>query len=190
MALSAPRIIYLSFPPKEIAGGIKLAFRHVEILCKIGIPAAIATTEPCSPSWFDDVTWVKIASMHEQAVATILSQAAVYLSLQRFDSVGMLALEAMASGAVVAGFTGIGGREYASSNNGFWAQEDDIEACVEQLATAASLVRTGGAAYTDMLQYAYQTSRFYALERLAQRLAELWGPTYEHAKAETRGTED
>ena len=49
----SPRIVYLSWPAKEITGGIKLAFRHVEILREAGFDAIIATPDGQPPQWFE-----------------------------------------------------------------------------------------------------------------------------------------
>ena len=51
------------------------------------------------------------------------------------------------SGCVVAGFTGIGGREYANAENGFWVDEDDFPACVKALAAAVELSLTNDTAH-------------------------------------------
>ena len=48
----AQRIVYLSWPAEEIAGGIKLAFRHVEILREAGLDAVVATEGAKPPTWF------------------------------------------------------------------------------------------------------------------------------------------
>jgi glycosyltransferase involved in cell wall biosynthesis len=55
----------------------------------------------------------------------------------------MTILEAMACGCLVAGFTGIGPREYATAMNGLWVGEDDCEAA------ALALVRACGDADQD-----------------------------------------
>ncbi len=66
--------------------------------------------------------WAVIQNKSEAEVAAIMGQAAIFLSLSRFEGLGMTTLEAMASGCLVVGFTGIGGREYASRTNGFWVE--------------------------------------------------------------------
>ena len=48
----AQRIIYLSWPAREISGGIKMAFRHVEVLREAGFDAMIATADAEPPLWF------------------------------------------------------------------------------------------------------------------------------------------
>jgi len=46
------RIVYLSWPPSEITGGIKMAFAHVEALREAGREAVIATPGAAMPMWF------------------------------------------------------------------------------------------------------------------------------------------
>jgi len=48
----AARIVYLSWPATEIAGGIKLVFRHVEALQAASIDAVVATPGAEPPGWF------------------------------------------------------------------------------------------------------------------------------------------
>src|SRR3569623_1282108 len=48
-----PRIVYLCWPPKEITGGIKVAFQHVEMLGESGFDAIIATAEALRPDWLE-----------------------------------------------------------------------------------------------------------------------------------------
>lgn len=57
----------------------------------------------------------------------------------------------MATGCIVAGFTGFGGRVYANSNNGFWAAEDDCLDAATQLAQALRTAKQGGPMYVDMV---------------------------------------
>ncbi len=83
--------------------------------------------------------WWPLVNEAEAKVATAMGEAGVFLSLGRLESLGLTPLEAMACGCVVAGFTGIGGREYATSANGFWAAEDDFPSCVKQLRAAVEL---------------------------------------------------
>lgn len=47
-----PRIVYLSWPAGEIAGGIKVAFQHVELLREAGRDAVVATPDGLAPTWF------------------------------------------------------------------------------------------------------------------------------------------
>ena len=49
----AQRIVYLSWPATEITGGIKLVFRHVEILREAGFDAVVATPGGEPPQWLE-----------------------------------------------------------------------------------------------------------------------------------------
>jgi hypothetical protein len=86
--------------------------------------------------------WWPLVNESEANVAAAMGEAGVFLSLGRLESLGLTPLEAMACGCVVAGFTGIGGREYATPANGFWAAEDDFPSCIKQLRAAVELAQT------------------------------------------------
>lgn len=86
-----------------------------------------------------DWEWQELSKLPEAGIARGMGEAKVFLSLGRLEGFGLTPLEAMACDCVVAGFTGIGGREYASAANGFWAPEDDFPACLEQIAAAIDL---------------------------------------------------
>ena len=79
------------------------------------------------------IPWIEIAKMNESQVAAVLGESAIYLSLCRLEAFAQSILEAMACGCILAGFTGIGAREYTTARNGFWTEEDDCAGCVEQL---------------------------------------------------------
>ena len=120
------------------------------------------------------IAWIEIAKMSESQVASVLGESAVYLSLCRFESFSQSILEAMACGCVLAGFTGIGARQYTTARNGFWAEEDDCVGCVEQLRAAVQLITDGGPAYADMLDAANLTARQHGREVLAKRVVAFW----------------
>jgi len=46
------RIVYLSWPPSEITGGIKMVFAHVEALREAGWEAVVSTSDAAMPTWF------------------------------------------------------------------------------------------------------------------------------------------
>lgn len=85
--------------------------------------------------------WLEISGQSEAETAAHLARAGVFLSLSRMESLGLAPLEAMASGCIVAGFTGIGGRDYARPENGFWVGEDDFPTCAAALRQAVSLAQ-------------------------------------------------
>ncbi|HEX2801992.1 MAG TPA: glycosyltransferase [Phenylobacterium sp.] len=105
-----------------------------------------------------DLGWAELNDAPELAVAKAFGAAGLFLSLSRLESVGMTPLEAMAAGCVCAGFTGVGGREYATPENGFWADEDDCEMAADALAEAADLVKTGGAPLARHIEAGRETA--------------------------------
>jgi glycosyltransferase involved in cell wall biosynthesis len=123
---------------------------------------------------FRAVPWVEITKVSEKQVAQTLGESSVYLSLSRFEAFGLSTLEALSSGCIVAGFTGIGGREYATSKNGFWAPEDDCVVAVEQLVRAVRLSMEGGDRYRDMVESAGATADYYSPARFRERVTTCW----------------
>lgn len=121
-----------------------------------------------------DIPWVEIAGKPEEEVVATLRESAVFLSLCRFEALPLTLLEAFSSGCVVAGFTGIGGRDYATSGNGFWAAEDDCLACVDQLTQAVRTVREGGPRLQAMIEASLQTARNYGEEAHRAALVRCW----------------
>jgi hypothetical protein len=86
-----------------------------------------------------DWQWLALDNKSESEVAAAMGTAEIFLALNRLDGFGLTPLEAMAADCVVAGFTGVGGREYATPQNGFWVAEDDFPAAVTALAQAIAL---------------------------------------------------
>ena len=97
--------------------------------------------------------WVYLHQASETQVAKVMGQSAVFLSLARLEAHGMTTLEAMASGCIVAGYSGVAGGTYtATVRNGFWAAEDDLAGCVDQLARAVQLAIDRDQAYHSMVK--------------------------------------
>ena len=85
------------------------------------------------------VPWVPLISMTRADCAKVMGQSAVYAALPLLESLGLMNLEAMASGCHVVGYTGHGGSEYAGADNGDWVAEGDHDAFVEKLRDACKL---------------------------------------------------
>lgn len=86
------------------------------------------------------VQWVVLEKASEADVAAAMADSAVFLSLARLEGLGLTGLEAMACGCAVTGFTGGGGREFATPQNGWWARDEDCEMAVAQLAACLEAV--------------------------------------------------
>lgn len=118
--------------------------------------------------------WRRLEKASERQVARTLGASTLFLSLSRLESVGMMPLEAMACGCVVAGFTGVGGQEFATASNGFWVPEDDCCAAADAVAEAADLVATGGAPLKRRLEAGYETARQWSYANFRVALEEVW----------------
>lgn len=121
-----------------------------------------------------DLSWVELDGVTEAQVAQAMAASSLFLSLSRLESVGMTTLEAMASGCVCAGFTGVGGLEYATADNGFWVADDDCEAAADALARAADLVLAGGPPLRRCLEAARETARQWSYAAFREMLEEVW----------------
>lgn len=91
-----------------------------------------------------DYRWALIDGRTEAETASALASASVFLSLARLEGMSLTIAEAMASGCLIAGFTGLGAREYANADNGLWVGEDDCEAAAHALVRAVELAEAHG----------------------------------------------
>ena len=123
---------------------------------------------------YRDWEWIEIANVGEDEVAKRMGTARVFLSLSRLEGFGLTPLEAMASGCVVAGFTGIGGREYATHKNGFWAGEDDFATCITALEKAAELSKLSDGALDKYRTACQKTLSSYTPETFSKGVKDAW----------------
>jgi hypothetical protein len=137
------------------------------------VPFIQATFVRIYPDYLD-IPWVAIHQMTRRDAAQVLSESAIFLSLSDKESFGLPPLEAMASGCVVAGFHGDGGREYMTEGNGWWAETGDWRACVHGLAAALETFDQGGAALEDYQRRAMQTVEAYSVEIMEEKLLAYW----------------
>lgn len=121
-----------------------------------------------------EMGWHRLENATEAQVAEVFSGASIHLSLSRMESVGLTTLEALASGCVCAGFTGGGGRQYATPDNGFWVDDDDCLAAADALAEAVSLVRCGGAPLRRYTDAALATAQQWSYAAFRTELEAAW----------------
>lgn len=85
---------------------------------------------------FAHVPWVALNGVDRAGVAKALGESAIFACFALLESLGLLALEAMASACHVVGYTGHGGAEYATPENGDWIADGEQEAFVRALRDA------------------------------------------------------
>ena len=123
---------------------------------------------------FQSIPWVSINGVSTDMAAKILSESAVFLSLSHRESFGLPPLEAMASGCLVAGFHGDGGREYMHVNNGWWADPGDWQTCINGLASAVRIFDARGAAFAHIQNEMAATVGRYQPEQMKRELLNFW----------------
>lgn len=89
------------------------------------------------------VPWVALNNMSRQDCAAAMAQSVIYAALPHLESLGLMNLEAMAGGCHVVGYTGHGGAEYATPQNGDWIADGDHDGFVEKLQGACKLYESG-----------------------------------------------
>jgi hypothetical protein len=121
-----------------------------------------------------DLPWVTLEDVPEHQVADTLGTSAILLSLSHLEGLGLLPLEAMASDCLVAGFTGHGGKEYATPENGFWAE--DPEGVVQALGAAADLYARGGPARDAKISAGRATAAKWSRSAMEEALGAFFAP--------------
>lgn len=119
-------------------------------------------------------SWDVIEGRTEAETAEALARAAVFLSLARFEGMCTSIIEAMSSGCLVAGFTGIGAREYATTLNGLWVEEDDCEAAARALIRAVEIHEAAGVEAALMREAAARTAAAWNEPAFLQALTTFW----------------
>ncbi|OHB29764.1 MAG: hypothetical protein A2790_07625 [Phenylobacterium sp. RIFCSPHIGHO2_01_FULL_69_31] len=125
---------------------------------------------PEAASW----RWEVMETCTEAEVAAIMGRASVFLSLARMEALSLTTLEAMSCECLLAGFTGIGAREFATPVNGIWVDEDDCEAAAHALVRAVTLAEQDGGAQALMRHAAAQTAAQWSRAAFLEALAAFW----------------
>ena len=109
-----------------------------------------------------------------------MGQSAVFLSTCYYEGFNLPPLEAMSCAALVVGFHGYGGLEYATPDNGLWCAQGDLQDCLGQAGTSRGPVFTAqDPRLTPLQQNGLVTAERYRKHRTrpspAQRLGEHHG---------------
>jgi glycosyltransferase involved in cell wall biosynthesis len=118
------------------------------------------------------VPWVPLINMSRADCARAMADACVYAALPLLESLGLMSLEAMASGCHVVGYTGQGGSEYATPENGDWITEGDHDAFVERLRDALKLFESG--APNPMIDAGRTTAAGFSRTGFESQLRDTW----------------
>ena len=157
------------FPPaaKSLAIAFMPQKRPVEaVLIKLGLRERFPRHA--------DVPFRKLKGADHGKVAATLGEAAVFLSLARHEGLGLAALEAMAAEALVVGFHGDGGRDYASEANGLWVEEGEIDRCVDRLADLLDRWKANDPSLSAMRAAGRATVARYSREAMEAALLAFW----------------
>ncbi len=120
-----------------------------------------------------DIRLVKIEDMDRNAVADALKSSQVFLSLSQIEGLGLPPLEAMRAGALVCGFHGGGGQEYATDANGHWFEDGDLMGIVDRLADIFDRIKAGDY-LVEMRRNAYETAGEFSRENFLTQLEAAW----------------
>jgi len=129
-----------------------------------------------------DMAWAELSEATEAQVAETFGTSALFLCLSRMEAAPMTPLEAMASGAICAGFRGVGGLEHSNEANGFWAPDDDCMAAADALAKAADLVVAGGPDLERMRRSGFETARAWSFAAFRPMLEAFWADVAPQAR--------
>lgn len=120
------------------------------------------------------VPWAALNGVPQADVAKVLGAAAIFVALGRIEGVGLPPLEAMAAGCLVAGFTGGGGREYATKENGLWCEADDWIGCADRIAEAMRLIEQPSDETRRRWTAGMATAERYDMARMERELLAFW----------------
>jgi hypothetical protein len=121
---------------------------------------------------YAQVPWVVLSGLSRSACAEAMAGAAVYAALPLLESLGLMSLEAMASGCHVVGYTGHGGAEYASAENGDWIADGDHADFAAKLRAACRLHEVGAA--NSKIAAGRATAAQYNLSNFEAELSVAW----------------
>ena len=124
---------------------------------------------------FLSIPWQIVESASERETAEIFGRSTIVLSLPFLESFGLVPLEAMASGAIVAGFHGYGGQEYARPDNGFWFPPDHLEEVADALARIVIGLERKDPDLLKMRDAGLATAAHYSKERTRAALRAFYG---------------
>lgn len=119
------------------------------------------------------VPWVSLENVTRAECAHVLKRAALFLSLGHQEGLGLPPLEAMACGAIVVGFHGGGGLEYATADNGLWFGDDDPGAVADAVVATLDAFASGER-FEPLLEAGRATAAAFSREAFETQLKDAW----------------
>jgi glycosyltransferase involved in cell wall biosynthesis len=173
-----PTLIPLSIDPSVFHGEQNARPLQVAVMPRKGgqhmrfIRGVIRQLEPT----LGDVPWIEIQGCNEGQVAALLRQSRFFLSTGFREGFGLPPLEAMACGAIPVGFTGGGGADYATAENGFWVADEDTITLAETLAKLLVACRSSphDTRWRRLQEAGFATARSYSPDSEASALTGFW----------------
>lgn len=124
---------------------------------------------------FQDIPFVPIAGMSKAACNRILSESLIFLSFSQKEGFGLPPAEAMATGSIVIGYTGIGGNEYFTPETGFVVEDGNIFDFIRAIKNVVTDYRTDPGPLNMLRQHASQTIwDRYSADTARQIACETW----------------
>lgn len=141
------------------------------------------------------VEWVELHNMSQPELAAELSTSHIFLASSYAEGFGLPPAEAMASGCVPVGFTGLGGWEYMRQSslagqlgahppcpldekpwgsNGFYLPDGDVVSAGLALAKAVRLAAENGPEWQELSRNGRLAALAYTKDALRERLASIW----------------
>ncbi|MBF0383242.1 MAG: glycosyltransferase [Magnetococcales bacterium] len=123
-----------------------------------------------------EVEWIAIDNMSETQVAKVLQHASIFISTGYQEGFGLPPVEAMACGAIVVGFKGGGGKDYATESNGIWVNDEDPISLVKVLSDTLSQLKQQPhhPSFTNLRDQGFKTASRYNKERTKKELINIW----------------
>ncbi|BAE52437.1 hypothetical protein amb3633 [Paramagnetospirillum magneticum AMB-1] len=111
----------------------------------------------------------------EEQLAEALGTSHILLALNQMESLGLVPLEAMASGCVITGFHGYGGLEYANPQTGLWHAPDQLEEVADSLYRLVKGLERDEPWVASLRKEGHETALRYNEETTRKALVEYYG---------------
>lgn len=128
LTVEAQPVAWLEAPKKK-----QIAFMRRKRPDDIDLMQSLLLTDPA----LQEYTLVPIDGVSNEELHLILRDSLFFLSFSKQEGFGLPPAEAMAAGCITIGYTGVGGEEYFTPENGFPIKDGDMVAFAETLSNLA-----------------------------------------------------